>query len=58
MNVPEIRTDNGNSSFYDMTSDTKKEPTFKVDSEKIVTGIIARDLAIHPLEYQALTVNW
>lgn len=58
MNELQIRTDNGNGSFYDMTSDTKKEPTLKVDSEKIVTGIIARDLAIHPLEYQALTANW
>lgn len=58
MNEQEIRMDNGNDIFYDMTSDTKKEPTLKVDSNKIVTGIIARDLAIHPLKYQALTANW
>lgn len=58
MNVPEIKMNNGNGSFYDMTSDTKKEPTLKVDSDKIVTGIMAKDLAIHHLEYQALTANW
>ena len=36
----------------------KKEPTLEVDSDKIATGFMARDLAIHPLKYQALTVNW
>lgn len=36
----------------------KKEPTLKVDSEKIVTKTKARDITIHPLECQALTVNW
>ena len=35
----------------------KKESTLKVDSDKIATGITARNLAIHPLKYQALTVS-
>ena len=41
-----------------MGSSIKKESTLKVDSEKIITGIKAKDITIHPLECQVLTVNW
>ena len=41
-----------------MGSSIKKESTLKVDSEKIITGIKAKDITIHPLECRVLTVNW
>lgn len=37
-----------------MVAGIKKEPTLKVDSEKIVTGIKAKFKTIHPLECQTL----